>query len=140
MQMKARTALAAATLALSAGLVAAPSASAGTTAQSPRQDTSASQSCWNGSAVRITGGMLQYQECRRTYGGTTQSSLNIRVQDTRTDGYCAEGRGDIGNSANSAGRRVWVTDCSTNGSWSAWKRSGWWNGNEGYVYLYLVAG
>ncbi|MFE2499482.1 hypothetical protein [Streptomyces scopuliridis] len=156
MQMKAQTAVAVATLALSAGLVAVPSATADSTprttvsaqqagadvtaVQSPRQDTSASQNCWYGGTHTINGGKMQYHECRRTYMGRTQSSIKIRVQDTRTDGYCVRGRGDIGNSASTAGRRVYVTDCTTNSSWSAWKQSGWWNGNQGYEYVYRVAG
>jgi hypothetical protein len=82
---------------------------------------------------------MQYYECRRTYRGKTQSSITIRVGDTRTDGYCVRGRGDIGNSKSTAGHRVYVQDCTT-GGWTAWKRSGWWNGNQGYEYVYRVKG
>lgn len=123
--------LAAAGAALAGGLGFAPVAAAA------QAVPSAGQSCWYGGTHKITGGRMQYYECRRTYKGKTQSSIKIRVGDTRTDGYCVRGRGDIGNSKKTAGHRVYVQDCST-GGWTAWKRSGWWNGKQGYEYVYRV--
>lgn len=121
--------LAATGAALASGLAVAPTATAA------QATPSTSQSCWYGGTHTTTGGRIQYYECRRSYGGRTQSSVKIRVEDTRTDGYCVRGDGRIGNSSATAGRRVRVTECST-GSWTSWHASGWWNGSQAYEYVY----
>ncbi|MEU2556437.1 hypothetical protein ABZ589_32960 [Streptomyces sp. NPDC013313] len=98
--------------------------------------TTRSQNCWYGGTHTTGGAKMQYYECRRTYQGRIQSSIKIRVIDTTNDGMCAFGRGDIGNSKTSAYPRVFARSCTT-GAWSAWEISGWWNGNQGYEYVYL---
>ncbi|GAA4142543.1 hypothetical protein [Actinomadura keratinilytica] len=96
------------------------------------------QNCWQGRPVSIRGARMEYQECRRDYGGTQQTAIRIRVKDTRRDGKCAVARGDIGYTwdQSTVHPRVRVVSCRT-GRWSAWVRSGWWNGNQGYEYVYL---
>ncbi|GLZ14090.1 hypothetical protein Acsp04_43250 [Actinomadura sp. NBRC 104425] len=96
------------------------------------------QMCWQGRPVSIRGARMEYYECRRDIRGTQQTSIAIRVKDTRRDGKCAVARGAIGYTWNkrSVRTRVRVVSC-TAGHWSAWRRSGWWNGNQGYEYVYL---
>jgi hypothetical protein len=123
--------LAAVGAALAGGLGLAPTAAAA------QAMPSASQSCWYGGTHTTTGGRMQYYECRRNYQGRIQSSIKMRVEDTRTDGYCVRGDGRIGNSPRTAGLRLRVTDCST-GTWTSWRISGWWNGLQAYEYVYRV--
>jgi hypothetical protein len=135
MNIRSRLVLASAGLALSGTLAAVPAADA--FAGEPSAPTaSAAQSCWSGGTHTTGGAKMQYNECRRTYNGRTQTSITIRVEDTKTDGMCGWARGEIGNTQSSAYTRVTARSCTT-GGWSAWTRSGWWNGTQGYEYVYL---
>ncbi|WP_030802193.1 hypothetical protein [Streptomyces sp. NRRL S-337] len=135
-------AVAAATMALGAGLALAPSAHAATdktpTHAAPESFTAhalpagvTSQQCWN-NEIKTTTARLAYTECRRVYNGRTQSSIGMRVLALRP--LCAYGTGRIGDSPSTAGTRVKVRRCIP-GAWSDWKISGWWNGNDAYEYL-----
>ncbi|MEV6028763.1 hypothetical protein [Streptomyces sp. NPDC052036] len=122
--------------ALGAALFALPATSASASAPEAARVTM-SQNCWSGGTHSTGGATMQYYECRRTHGGKVQTSISIRVKDTKNDGMCGMARGEIGNDAHSAYPRVHAKSCKT-GGWSAWTRSGWWNGHQGYEYVYVV--
>lgn len=135
-------ALAAASTTLGAALAIAPAAGA---AAAPSASAASYQQCWYGgthTAEHGGGAQMQYYECRRgTERKSQQSSIKIRVIDTRDhDGKCGRAYGKVGYTwVDRKGKehpydvhlRVRVESCTT-GHWSAWKRSGWWNGNQGF--------
>lgn len=160
MNTRRNVAVAAATMALGAGLALTPSAYAATDSMSLRATPAGitapasptgvswagtpdgaaahalpagvtSQQCWS-NGIRTKTARLAYTECRRVYNGRTQSSIGMRV--LTLGPLCAYGVGKIGDSPRTAGTRVKVSKCIP-GVWSSWKISGWWNGNDAYEYL-----
>lgn len=89
--------------------------------------------------------LLQYYVCHRTlprarhagkWTRARQTSIHLRVRNLRNDGRCAVGVGFIGYDRPRTMRpRVRVRQCNT-GPWSNWRRSGWWNGDEGRAFVF----
>ncbi|GAA4059253.1 hypothetical protein [Actinomadura miaoliensis] len=121
-----------------AATVSTVSSTTSTAAGPARTTTALRENCWKGNPDPIRGARMEYYECRRDMPGTQQTFIYLRVKDTRADGRCAVARGAIGYSwdRHSVRTRVKVRSC-TPGRWSAWRTSDWWNGNQGYEYVYL---